>query len=48
MMVFRTREIEMDSMEKYLSATEVIDWDHPRDAMYCNLPDWGLAPLPDA
>ncbi len=29
MMVFRARETEMDSMEKYLSATEVIDWNHP-------------------
>jgi hypothetical protein len=48
MMVFRTRETEMDSMEKYLSATEVIDWDHSRDAMYRSLPDWELASLPDA
>jgi transglutaminase-like putative cysteine protease len=29
MMVFRTRETEMDSMEKYLRATKVIDWNNP-------------------
>jgi hypothetical protein len=29
MMVFRAPETQMDSVEKYLSATEVIDWNHP-------------------